>query len=134
MVLLKTSEEKQTIYRQLRAAGHVLVRCRVVFDVRLIGENAPVDEIFQLNFKEQTMCFLVGGLEHVLCFIIFHILGMSSSQVTKSYFSEGWLNHQAVLVNADMAGNFRAKSTLKDSPDLGGVAGTSQTGILHFCV
>jgi hypothetical protein len=24
----------------------------------------------------------------------FHILGMSSSQLTNSYFSEGWLNHQ----------------------------------------
>ena len=29
---------------------------------------------------------LVGGLEH---FLFFHILGMSSSQLTNSYFSEG---------------------------------------------
>ena len=28
----------------------------------------------------------VGGLEH---FLFFHILGMSSSQLTNSYFSEG---------------------------------------------
>ena len=34
---------------------------------------------------------LVGGLEHFLCS---HILGMSSSQLTNSYFSEGWPNHQ----------------------------------------
>ena len=31
--------------------------------------------------------FLVGGLEHLL---FSHILGMSSSQLTNSYFSEGW--------------------------------------------
>ena len=29
---------------------------------------------------------LVGGLEH---FLFFHILGISSSQLTNSYFSEG---------------------------------------------
>ena len=34
---------------------------------------------------------LVGGLEHVL---FFHILGISSSQLTNSYFSERWVNHQ----------------------------------------
>ena len=34
---------------------------------------------------------LVGGLEH---FLFSHILGISSSQLTNSYFSEGWLNHQ----------------------------------------
>ena len=27
-----------------------------------------------------------------------HIFGMSSSQLTNSYFSEGWLNHQAVFM------------------------------------
>ena len=35
---------------------------------------------------------LVGGLELVYYFSI--QLGMSSSQLTNSYFSEGWLNHQ----------------------------------------
>ena len=34
---------------------------------------------------------LVGGLEH---FLFSHMLGFSSSQLTKSYFSEGWPNHQ----------------------------------------
>ena len=34
---------------------------------------------------------LVGGLEH---FLFFHILGMSSSQLTNSYFSEGQVYHQ----------------------------------------
>ena len=42
--------------------------------------------------------FLVGGL--VAINFIFpdlgNILGMSSSQLTKSYFSEGWPNHQPV--------------------------------------
>ena len=33
-----------------------------------------------------SILLLVGGLEHVSCF---HILGMSSSQLTNSYFSEG---------------------------------------------
>ena len=28
--------------------------------------------------------------------LFFHILGISSSQLTNSYFSEGWLNHQPV--------------------------------------
>ena len=39
---------------------------------------------------------LVGGLEHEYYFSI--QLGMSSSQLTNSYFSEGWLNHQAVFM------------------------------------
>ena len=38
---------------------------------------------------------LVGGLEHVL---FFHILGISSSQLTKYHFSEGLVYHQPVLV------------------------------------
>ena len=29
-----------------------------------------------------------------IVFMTFHILGMSWSQLTNSYFSEGWLNHQ----------------------------------------
>ena len=37
---------------------------------------------------------LVGGFKH---FLFFHMLGISSSQLTNSYFSEGWLNHQAVF-------------------------------------
>ena len=41
--------------------------------------------------------YLVGGLEHDL---FFHILGMSSSQLTSSYFSEGWLNHQPDMLES----------------------------------
>ena len=45
----------------------------------------------------QTWNWLVGGL--VAIFIFPLILGMSSSQLTKSYFSEGWVyNHQPVGV------------------------------------
>ena len=41
---------------------------------------------------------LVGGLEHVF----FHILGMSSSQLTKSIvFQRGRLNHQPDMVYID---------------------------------
>ena len=39
---------------------------------------------------------LVGGLV-AMNFIFPEILGMSSSQLTKSYFSEGWLNHQPAI-------------------------------------
>ena len=38
---------------------------------------------------------LVGGLEHQFYFPI-NIGLLSSSQLTKSYFSEGWPNHQPV--------------------------------------
>ena len=37
-------------------------------------------------FIKPMNTILVGGLEHAL---FFHILGISSSQLTKSYFSEG---------------------------------------------
>ena len=35
-----------------------------------------------------------------MAFMTFHILGISSSQLTNSYFSEGWLNHQPVKIEA----------------------------------
>jgi len=38
---------------------------------------------------------LVGGLEHE--FYVSIQLGMSSSQVTRSYFSEGLVNHQPAI-------------------------------------
>ena len=38
---------------------------------------------------------MVGGLDH---FLFFHILGMSSSQVTKSQFSEGQVYYQPVYI------------------------------------
>jgi hypothetical protein len=44
-----------------------------------------------------SRCFLVGGLEHEFYFSI--QLGMSYSQLTSSYFSEGWLNHQPGIFN-----------------------------------
>ena len=42
---------------------------------------------------------LIGGLEHgfyfsIYIYIYIYILGSSSSQLTNSYFSNGWLNHQ----------------------------------------
>ena len=40
---------------------------------------------------------LVGGLV-AMNFIFPEILGISSSQLTNSYFSEGWPNHQPVLI------------------------------------
>jgi hypothetical protein len=32
-----------------------------------------------------------------MAFMTSHILEMSSSQLTNSYFSEGWVNHQPVM-------------------------------------
>ena len=36
------------------------------------------------------------------CFLFFHMLGMSSSQLTKSYFSEVWLDHQYDVLTIEM--------------------------------
>ena len=44
------------------------------------------------NFPTYHYISLVGGLVAILYFPI--QLGMSSSQLTNSYFSEGWPNHQ----------------------------------------
>ena len=46
----------------------------------------PIGWVMQRSWVWSYKCDLVGGLEHVL---FFHILGMSSSQLTNSYFSEG---------------------------------------------
>ena len=44
---------------------------------------------------DRTGQYLVGGLEHVFSIQ----LGMiTSSQLTKSYSSEGWLNHQPDMI------------------------------------
>ena len=61
-----------------------------------------VQTIFWLVYDCFIHIFLVGGLEHVL---FVHLLGMcrmSSSQLTNSYLSEGWLNHQPALVHMAM--------------------------------
>jgi hypothetical protein len=46
---------------------------------------------------------LVGGLEHFLCFP-YTVLGMSSSQLIKSYFSEGWVYHQPAIFTVNIDG------------------------------
>ena len=46
-------------------------------------------------------CSLVGGLV-AMSFIFPEILGNSSSQLTNSYFSEGWPNHQTVVIASNM--------------------------------
>ena len=53
--------------------------------------QVQVAHVFCANRK----CFiLVGGLEHIFCFVTFHILGISSSQLTNSIiFQRGW-DHQ----------------------------------------
>ena len=64
----------------------------------------PVFESFLHTWNEENTQFLnmskmVLGFKGwcLGTFMTFHILGMSSSQLTNSYFSEGWLNHQPVL-------------------------------------
>ena len=47
--------------------------------------------------------FLVGGLEH---FFFFHILGMSSSQLTNSYFQLVFFNHQPRIIQIHSACRF----------------------------
>ena len=47
------------------------------------------------EWPDEYTYYLVGGLEHLL---FFHRLGMSSSQLTFAYFSEGWLYHQPVYI------------------------------------
>ena len=68
----------------------------------LVSES--YSHVQRIPFRIQTACSLegpcgyllvytlIGGLEHLDYFSI--QLGISSSQLTKSYFSEGWLNHQ----------------------------------------
>jgi hypothetical protein len=45
---------------------------------------------------------MVGALEH---FLFLHILGMSSSQLTNSYFSEGWVETTNQIGNYNMGFN-----------------------------
>ena len=66
-----------------------------------IWDNLPIDELIFFNMvgipstsHPCSMFYnLVGGLEHEFC--LFHILGISSSQLTFTHiFQRGWLNHQ----------------------------------------
>ena len=67
----------------------------------LYGIILPIDELIFFNMvgipstsHPCSMFYnLVGGLEHEFC--LFHILGISSSQLTFTHiFQRGWLNHQ----------------------------------------
>ena len=62
-------------------------------DIRsLASEPAEIDSLSQYVVKTPIFGSLVGGLKHEFdCTIQ---LGMSSSQLTDSYFSEARLNHQ----------------------------------------
>ena len=61
-----------------------------------LAESPSIKQLF--CWLAMTRALLVGGLEHQFyC----HTLGISSSQLTNSYFSEGWLSHQPVVMNDD---------------------------------
>ena len=47
---------------------------------------------------DETETSICSGWWFGCHFLFSHILGISSSQLTNSYFSEGWPNHQPVLV------------------------------------
>ena len=63
------------------------------------GDTTGVLERFQnCQFRGSFDDFcLVGGLEH---FLFSHILGISNHPNWRSYFSEGWPNHQPVMLAA----------------------------------
>ena len=64
--------------------------------------STVVEELVGDKFTNRIK--LVGGLV-AINFLFSHILGMSSSQLTKSYFSEGWLNHQQNKTMQDKVGD-----------------------------
>ena len=75
-----------------------LCRSAVRLDPKVDGEDHPRNGQWLVAIVKETMgcllSWLVGGLEHLehlepWNFMIFHILGSSSSQLTNSYFSEG---------------------------------------------
>jgi protein-tyrosine phosphatase len=57
---------------------------------RRVEPSSPLKKLGQKKpgpaGESKITLFLVGGLEHDFCF---YILGISSSQLTNSYFSEG---------------------------------------------
>jgi len=57
---------------------------------RGVGISTPKSSDWMALVLGITKINLVGGLEHEFYFsLFFHILGISSSQLTNSYFSEG---------------------------------------------
>ena len=60
---------------------------KVMHPLMFVDSQNQFTSLMHLLFSF-TIYYLVGGLEHVL---FFHILGISSSQLTNSYFSEGLL-------------------------------------------
>ena len=65
---------------------------------KIVGKLSDCKRIVFDVPKWNTFFILVGGLEHLDYF--FHILGMSSSQLTFIFFRGVGLNHQPVLLNA----------------------------------
>ena len=64
--------------------------------IPMVGYNDVISS-FVINNSSSLLVIinLVGGFKHVLLSIIY---GMSSFPLTNSYFSEGWLNHQPVII------------------------------------
>ena len=61
---------------------------------KLICKSWETSWIYHDTLIKLSNCpYLVGG-DWNMNGLFFYIFGMSSSQLTNSYFSEGWLNHQ----------------------------------------
>ena len=67
-----------TLYMSICSTGLFLPKMWIL--------RTPLQQTAYLAWQWKCKLHLVGGLEHVL---FFHILGMSSSQLTNSYLSEG---------------------------------------------
>ena len=87
-------------YNSSRVFGQTLWVAQVgsTLDVMSLGIDTMFNRKGEIKrqYHMDRMIWLVG-LEHDL---FFHILGMSSSQLTSSYFSEGWLNHQPDMLES----------------------------------
>ena len=71
---------------------HVLPHVDGIGDLQRLAKRAH-SSLQSLPFQYLSNILLVGGLEH----FFFHMLGMSSSQLTISYFSEGRLKPPSSL-------------------------------------
>ena len=70
---------------------HFPLPCLIAGARRVVNQSFGFTRCLYMFLHFARYLSLVGGLEHVF----FHILGMSSSQLTNSYFSEGKVyNHQ----------------------------------------
>ena len=79
-------------------------------------ESGPLDGLHFQDTPRYCGCYLLA-FEHDWfvawnMFYFFHRLGISSSQLTNSYFSEGWHNHQPDYVGSYLCMSFPSEPPL----------------------